>query len=654
MTVDEIRPLLRGWKNGSRPKQYKALCPAHDDHNPSLSITETENGHVLVRCWTGCSQTDIARALNVSENDLKPSIAAKKGKFQTNFTTKRKNKTKPKEDHGKLLRTDFYKYTDIDGNFIRTKRIKRFEDKTKDTIWLNDKKGDPANYLYNLPCVKSADTIFLVEGEKDVETLKACGRAAVSVPHGADTEWKDVHTEYLKGKNVIVIQDNDEPGKKLAIRECNALTGHAASVKLVDLSQLWQDIPEHGDITDYCQTQNNHNPIIKSVETMVAGLPEYQKQEPPADVFGRAEYTEPQEPKKLSIISAADLYKADLPPVKFIVKDILPEGTGMVSAPSKTGKSWLVLDMGLSVSAGIPFMGYPTNQCGVLYLALEDSLARLQDRMKKVLNGSPAPEQFYFAIKAPTIDDGLLDLFDLHFKEHPETKLVIIDTLQKVRGQSLPRESSYAQDYREMGIIKNFMDARGVTVFFVHHNRKMIDESDPFNMISGTTAIMGAADTIMIMTKDKRADQTATLHLTGRDIPQSSIVVKFDKDCWKWYPLGESDWVEAQRARKEYTDSPIVKTIKKLIEQNPKKRWDGSAKDLLNAGKLIAKTYIAATPAKVGYEVKKLDQPLFDYDGILHTTTTHGTAGKVHHFYYANMGSGDDVLEEFDPQEKIF
>lgn len=365
MTVDEIRPLLRGWKNGSRPKQYKALCPAHDDHNPSLSITETENGHVLVRCWTGCSQTDIARALNVSEDDLKPSIAAKKGKFQTNFTTKRKNKTKPKEDHGKLLRTDFYKYTDIDGNFIRTKKMERYEDGTKDPSWLEEKHGDQTKCLYNLPCVKTADTIFLVEGEKDVETLKACDRAAVSVPNGANSNWLEEYTEYLKGKNVIVIQDNDEPGKKLAIRECDALTGQAASVKLVDLSRLWQDIPEHGDITDYCQTQKDHNPIIKSVETMVAGLPEYQKQKP-VDPF-------------LSKFKSLDEFTEE--ETNWLIPYWIPEGQiTLFTADGGVGKTTTWCELIANISNGTPTF-LDSSECKrepgkVMFLTTEDSVRK--------------------------------------------------------------------------------------------------------------------------------------------------------------------------------------------------------------------------------------------------------------------------------------
>ena len=217
------------------------------------------------------------------------------------------------------------------------------------------------------------------------------------------------------------------------------------------------------------------------------------------DLVARGEPITTQEivprPKQLQTISAPDLQKAVLPPLRFLVEDVLPEGTSLISAASKIGKSWMVLDLGLCVAAGLPFMGHKTNRCGVLYLALEDSLGRLQGRMNKVLGGKPPPPQFHFTTEAPKLDNGLLETLSAHLVQHPETKLLIVDTLQKIRGQALPRESGYAQDYREMETVKEFMDGRGVSILFVHHNRKMRDDDDPFNMISGTNGIMGASDT---------------------------------------------------------------------------------------------------------------------------------------------------------------
>lgn len=211
-------------------------------------------------------------------------------------------------------------------------------------------------------------------------------------------------------------------------------------------------------------------------------------------------------------------------PIKFLIDGILPEGTSLLSAAPKIGKSWMVLDAGLCIAAGEPFMGHKTNQYGVLYLALGDSCSRLQDRMNKVLGRKAPPPQFYFTTKAPTLDTGLLETLEGHLKQHPDTKLIIIDTLQKIRGQALPREAAYAQDYREMETMKEFLDARDVSSIFVYQN---------FNMISGTTGIMGAVDTVWTVTKERNSEE-ATLHITGRDMEQSKTVIRFDKETWTW------------------------------------------------------------------------------------------------------------------------
>lgn len=354
----------------------------------------------------------------------------------------------------------------------------------------------------------------------------------------------------------------------------------------------------------------------------------------------------PQQVQQLNITPAPVLQTANLPPVSFLIEGILPDGTSLLTAASKIGKSWMVLDLGLCIASGGAFLGHSTNQAGVLYLALEDSPRRLQNRMNKILSGKTAPEQFYFATEAPKLDNGLLDTLDDHLKKYPDTKLIIIDTLQKIRGQALPRESGYAQDYREMETVKGFMDKRGVSTIFVHHNRKMKDDDDPFNMISGTNGIMGAADTIWTITKAKRTDEEATLHITGRDVEQSDTVIRFDKNEWRWQKVGAADWLAEQRAREEYDSSPIVMTIKKLLDQSPTHRWDGTAKDLMEAGRYIARTYLAPSEKKLGRDVGSLEKPLFDYDGIVHVTSSHGTAGKKHSFYYQDLSQFEEVQEK--------
>lgn len=349
--------------------------------------------------------------------------------------------------------------------------------------------------------------------------------------------------------------------------------------------------------------------------------------------------------KGFEIISAQDLQKADLPPVKFLIKDILPEGMSLLTAASKIGKSWMVLDAGLSIAAGKPFMGRETRQCGVLYLALEDSLKRLQERMNDILCGDPVPKDFHFVTKSPKMGDGLLDMLDDHFKKYPNTELVIIDTLQKIRGQALPRESAYAQDYREMETLKDFFEKRGVSAKFVHHNRKMVDDSDPFNMISGTNGIMGAADTIWTITK-KRADQEATLHITGRDVMQTDLIIRFDKDNHRWQAVGDANFVNEQQAKLAYDSSPIVKTIKELLKQSKDGEWKGTAKELLAEGKRICNCPISVSSQKLGYELRELDAALMERDGIVHKKSKNGSGAGKHFFFFQNWTDEADAQEQ--------
>ncbi len=588
MTVDEVLRRLQSVKGGHG--QWTARCPAHDDRHESLSISMGRDGRILLKCHAGCSVEKITGALNLSVKDLFPD--------------------KPRE-RPRVIAT--YNYKDGSGKLLAQKlrrADKSFSWRRPDGKggWTYNRQGVPHS-LYIAG--ELAGAMFVCEGEKDADNLHRLGYNAASGADGAGLgKWRKEYSEQLRGRSVCIFQDNDDIGRAYAQETAAALHGVASSVQVLDISTIWPEIPEHGDVSDLIARAGEEK-ACQLIAKLIGGTPKWT---PAAD-----------SPQQLQVISAPELQRANLPPVKFLIEGILPDGTSLLTAASKIGKSWMVLDIGLCQAAGRPFMGHKTNQCGVLYLALEDSLHRLQNRMNKILNGTPAPSQFYFTTEAPKLDNGLLDTLDDHLKKHPDTKLIIIDTLQKVRGQSLPREASYAQDYREMETIKGFMDKRGVSVLFVHHNRKMKDDDDPFNMISGTNGIMGAADTIWTITKAHRADDEATLHITGRDVEQSDTVIRFDKGEWRWKKVGSADWLAEQRARLEYDGSPIVKTIKKLLEQSPEHRWDGTAKELLEAGKYIARTYIAADTQRLGYEIKALDKPLFDYDGIVHSTGKNGT-----------------------------
>lgn len=337
--------------------------------------------------------------------------------------------------------------------------------------------------------------------------------------------------------------------------------------------------------------------------------------------------------KDFKLVTAEELQKANLPPTKFLVDEILPEGTSIIAAPSKIGKSWFVLDMGLSIAAGKTFLSHKANTNGVLYLALEDSWSRLQSRMNKVLGGVPAPRSFYYMVKAPTLDTGLINMLTDTIKAHPEIKLIIVDTLQKIRGAAQRGEAAYAQDYREMGMLKEFADKNGISTFFVHHTRKMKDDDDAFNMISGTNGIMGAADTSFALIKDKREDENAVLHITGRDVAQTSDLVRFNKDVWKWERVGDYSQIKQQREKFDHDNNPIVKTIVALLDESQNGWWSGRMSELLEEGERIIGEEIADSPKKLGCDVKKLIEPLKKYNNIITDIAKNGNSGKMYHFH---------------------
>ena len=354
-------------------------------------------------------------------------------------------------------------------------------------------------------------------------------------------------------------------------------------------------------------------------------------------------------PPTLDTITAADLQKKDIPPIKFIVEKLIPIGLNILASPPKYGKSWMVLALCLAVAIGGRFLGYSTNKCGCLYLALEDSQRRLKSRMNKLLAGRDAPAGFHFATAADTIDNGLFEELEDFLKKHPDTGLIVIDTLQRVRGATHGKEGAYAADYREVGTLKAFADKHNAAVLLVHHLRKMKDDGDPFNMISGTNGIMGAADTTMVLTKEKRGDENATFSAIGRDIESSDTILRFNKDTCYWENLGDADWFAEQQARREYQESPIVKTIEKLLEQSPE-GWSGTAQQLLDAGRFIARVPLADSTRALTNKLKGLDRLLLENDNIAHERKTNGSGGGKHKFYYADAPQFEELEQsEIDP-----
>lgn len=336
----------------------------------------------------------------------------------------------------------------------------------------------------------------------------------------------------------------------------------------------------------------------------------------------------------LSSVSARELQALELPPVRFVVDGFIPAGLSILAAPPKAGKSWLALDLCLSVAMGRPFLGMKVNRCACLYIALEDSLNRLKERESRVLNGEPAPDNCYFATAAPTLDDGALpDALEAFIAAHRGVGLIVIDTFQKVRGAPHGRETLYGGDYRESGMLKNFADRHNIAVVLIHHFRKQGDDADVFNMVSGSSGLTGAADMMATLSQDKRGAETSTLTITGRDVPMSETVVTFDRTLHRWVNRGDAAAYAEEVKRCNYINGPLRATVLKLLEQRPA-GWVGSSKALLEAGEYFTGERLAVTSQEMTKTVADVAQLLLEVDGVTYSKRGNGSAGTKHSFSY--------------------
>lgn len=238
---------------------------------------------------------------------------------------------------------------------------------------------------------------------------------------------------------------------------------------------------------------------------------------------------------KLTVIDGETLMDMKLPPTKFCVETLLPQGICMIGGAPKIGKSWLVLDLCIRIAKGETIWSLPTKKGTTLYLCLEDPLRRVQERLNMLTDD--VPPNAYFAIAAGTLADGLCEQIRKFVSEHPDMVLVAIDTFQIVRTGGI--DTSYANDYGEVRQMKQLADELNTSILLVHHLRKQGD-SDPLNKLSGTTGISGAVDAVFVLDKSNRNAQGATLICTGRDIEYREMELKLSKETCAWEMVSDS------------------------------------------------------------------------------------------------------------------
>lgn len=237
------------------------------------------------------------------------------------------------------------------------------------------------------------------------------------------------------------------------------------------------------------------------------------------------------DPRYLHTLTMTELFQTSYKSRPPIIENLLHSGAYLLAGAPKIGKSFLVAQIAYHVSTGQALWGCKVHQGTVLYLALEDDFQRIQNRMFMMYGVNDTPN-LHFATTARKIGNGLDEQLENFMREHPDTKLIIIDTMQKIRevgGEAY----SYASDYEIIGKLKQFADKHCVCVLTVHHTRKQ-PAGDSFEMISGTTGLLGCADGSLLMQKKKRTALEATIDVVGRDQQDQILYLKKDADTQIW------------------------------------------------------------------------------------------------------------------------
>jgi hypothetical protein len=466
-------------------------CPFHEDKNPSFSAN-TKTG--LFNCF-GCSASgDIFKfyALKHNLNGSFPLVLegiAKDFGIPTDAQPARTSK-----NHGKIFKT--YDYTDAAGNLIfQVCRMvpKDFLQRRPDgkSGWIWSTKGIE-RVLYRLPEVIKADEIWIPEGEKDVESLRALGFTATTNAGGAEAKWLPSYSDTLAGKRVFILPDNDDAGRKHAEQVAASLHGKAASVKVIELPGL----PEKGDATDFIQAQTDPDTAGERLSIMADGAAEWTpkaQEEKSPEPEGAKDAKPEQPPVSFQFIHNAAIL-ADLRPIEWRIKDILTDYALYYNFGDPGHfKTFIEIDRLLCIASGIDYHGHKVKQGTILYICGE-GFQGIGRRIAAwhIAHGTKAADVPFFVSKTPT---QLMDLeaveevrraVDAMTKEYGPPAVVHIDTLARNFGEgdeNATKDMNAAISNLDRAFGNDF--CRGLTHHTGHGNK---------DRARGSIALHGAAD----------------------------------------------------------------------------------------------------------------------------------------------------------------
>lgn len=326
-----------------------------------------------------------------------------------------------------------------------------------------------------------------------------------------------------------------------------------------------------------------------------------------------AKPTQPAPPAapKLDFYQAAELYDKQLERTQMIVQRMIPCGLTVLAGAPKRGKSWLSLALALAVASGNDFLGQKVNQGSVLYLDLESRQYRVQDRLSHLTMG-PAPAGLYVAHSAESLGQRFYMQMEEWLKAVGNARLIIIDTLGRVKPSGKRNENAYESDTRQYGELQQWAGKHKIGVIVVHHLRKSKSDDDWFDRINGSNGLVGAADAVLGL-GGKRGEEISKLNVSGRDIDGDySLAIRFDGGRW----VLESSDSDSYEEDMEYTRDPLIRGIFTLMYD--RYEWQGTATQLLDDIVDYTQEPLDVGGSRgVGKRMQKFSKMLYDREGIL-------------------------------------
>lgn len=526
-------------KTGYKPRAsghgYCGLCPSHNDKNPSLSITRSDKGTILLHCHSGCSFEEVCNSLNLNSKDLFISTEA-------SLPSREKIE---------------YIYYDEKGNVLYRKirmpseKIFFFE-RYENSTW---KKGlaDTRRVLYNLPEVQLAIQnncpIAITEGEKDAETLRKHGYIATTNDAGAGpNKWKREYSQCLKNAHILLFYDYDQAGVQHRDNIVLQLQEYAASIKIIHLPGFEIQDKNGLDITDWLLRGHTSSELEKLI------------QEAPLNDFYFSAKTEA---GRIKAISAEELIEMKIDQPETLLHPFITKASlGMIYAQRGIGKTFFTLSLGMAVASGSQFLKYSAPKpCKVLYLDAEMSIFSMQDRITKSYSSleNKPPRDHFKLVNAFLQDFPLPDLATPEGQKAlqpliDDSNLIIVDNLSCWVTSGTENEAESWLPILQWALKQR---RQGKAVIFIHHSNKK-------NGQRGTSRKEDALDYVIKLDKPEKHDNKEG----------ACFVMSFEKN-------------------RSWLGSDVESLHVKLIDTTDGKRaweWSATKSDHLNAeiGKLKA------------------------------------------------------------------